>query len=55
MELRYYNYSPKNSLQERRLSIELALMENSVEDVLQQLNKIQKYHPNVVLDISEIH
>ena len=54
MEMRDYNYYPGKSVKERRLAIELALMENSLEDVMHQLKNIESYHPNIKLDISEM-
>jgi hypothetical protein len=54
MEMRDYNYYPGNSVEKRRLAIELALMDNSLEDVMHQLKNIQDYHPNIKLDISEL-
>ena len=55
MELCDYNYFPGRPVQERRLAIERALMDHSLDTVIKQLKNIQSYHPNIMVDISEIH
>ena len=55
MELCDYNYFPGRPVQERRLAIERALMDHSLDTVIKQLKNIESYHPNIMVDISEIH
>ena len=55
MKLCDYNYFPGRPVQERRLAIECALMDHSFEDVINQLKNLQSYHPNVMVDVSEIN
>ena len=55
MELCDYNYFPSRPVQERRLAIEKALMDHSFNAVMGQLKNIESYHPNIMVDISEIN
>jgi hypothetical protein len=55
MELCDYNYFPGRPVQERRLAIERALMDHISDTVIKQLKNIENYHPNIMIDISEIH
>jgi hypothetical protein len=50
-----YGYLPGRPVQERRFAIEHALMNHSFEDVINQLKSLQSYHPNVMIDVSEIN
>lgn len=55
VELCDYGYLPGRPVQERRLAIERALMEHDFEDVFNKLKVLQSYHPNVMVDVSEIN
>lgn len=55
VELCDYGYLPGRPVQERRLAIEHALLNHGFEDVFNKLKVLQSYHPNVVVDVSEIN
>jgi hypothetical protein len=55
VELCDYGYLPGRPVQERRLAIEHALLNHDFEDVFNKLKVLQSYHPNVMVDVSEIN
>ena len=55
VELCDYGYLPGRPVKERRLAIERALMEHGFEDVFNKLQVLQSYHPNIMVDVSEIN
>ena len=55
VELCDYGYLPGRPVQERRFAIECALMEHDFEDVFNKLQVLQSYHPNIMVDVSEIN
>ena len=55
VELCDYGYLPGRPVQERRFAIERALMEHDFEDVFNKLQVLQSYHPNIMVDVSEIN